>query len=97
MNTNENTVFRGHSINTFNGIAQITEDIKITSTAIMANSDCSGMMVHDINDTPSLSNGQYWLRISNTKFYLRLYSKPNIITRFLLKKLLGLVFYEAHS
>lgn len=93
MTSKYSGVNRGEVDNTDNIIFRMTDSN--SSIGIAPNLDCTGMIMDNVDDKPCLSNGQYWLRISNSKAYLRLYEKPNFIKIFFMKKLLGLEFYEA--
>ena len=43
---------------------------------------------------PSKSHGEYFVRLNNTFYFIRIYKKPNFIKRFFMKHLLGAEFYE---
>ena len=43
---------------------------------------------------PPKSHGEYFIRLNNTFYFIRIYKKPNFIKRFFMKHLLGAEFYE---
>ena len=43
---------------------------------------------------PSKDVGEYFVRLNNTFYFIRIYKKPNFIKRFFMKHLLGAEFYE---
>ena len=79
--------------NDFNTPIQIKEDDNIGIG--LKKQECTLAIMGNINQKPSLSQGQYWIRISGSAYYIRIFKKPNFINRFFMNKLLGLEFYEA--
>lgn len=43
---------------------------------------------------PTKDVGEYFLRLANTFYFIRIHKKPNNIKRFFMKYLLGVEFYE---
>lgn len=79
--------------NDFNTSIQIKEDDNIGIG--LKKQECMLSIMSNIDDKPSLDQGQYWIRISGSTYYVRIFKKPNFIKRFFMNKLLGLEFYEA--
>lgn len=60
---------------------------------IETGNDCQ-LFIGGNKQFPPKSHGDYFLRLNETFYFIRIYKKPNFIKRFFMKKLLGLEFYE---
>lgn len=60
---------------------------------IETGNDCQ-LFIGGNKQFPPKSQGDYFLRLNETFYFIRIYKKPNFIKRFFMKNILGLEFYE---
>ena len=65
-----------------------------TSSIKFKRTDCQ-LWIGAVDSFPSKDVGEYFVRLNNTFYFIRIYKKPNFIKRFFMKHLLGAEFYEA--